>query len=144
MDEIFYIKIKEIVNTARNNAYRTINSIMIEAYYNVGKNIVEEEQKGEKRAKYGDELIKTLSLKLTKEFGKGFDERNLRNMRYFFIRFPNWNALRSELSWTHYRLLLKVKEERARDYYLTECVIQIGVQENLIYKLILCFMKEVF
>ena len=94
---------------------------MVEAYWNIGKLIVEEEQKGEKRAEYGNFLLKELSEKLTNDFGKGFSERNLRNFRQFYLTFPIRHAvraksqdtlissqkklqLRRELSWTHYRL----------------------------------------
>lgn len=65
--------------------------------------------------------MKNLSQRLTDEFGKGFDERNLRNMRSFYQTLPKWNAVRSELTWTHYRLLLKVKNEQPRMFYMEEC-----------------------
>lgn len=115
-----YSEIRHILQTARVSAYRSVNFIMVEAYWNVGRLIVEEEQQGSKRAGYGDYLIVNLSKKLTGEFGRGFDERNLRNMRAFYLSFPIRNALRSELSWTHYRLLLKVEKEDARKYYMDE------------------------
>lgn len=79
-----------------------------------GRHIVEFEQGGHARAEYGAKLLPQLAQTLSHEFGKGFDERNLRNMRAFFLAFPNWNALRSELSWTHYRLLLRV-DDTTRD-----------------------------
>lgn len=117
-----YTQIKNILESARNNAYRTINSVMVRAYWNVGRIIVEEEQKGKNRAKYGKFLIKSLSVKLTEDFGKGFDERNLRYIRRFYQTFPKWNAVRSELSWTHYRLLIRVKNQQARDFYIEESI----------------------
>ncbi len=86
----------------------------MQTYWQIGKHIVELKQDGEARAAYGKQLLKTLATTLTAEFGKGFDERNLRNMRAFFQQFPNWNALRSELSWTHYRLFLRVDTPAAR------------------------------
>lgn len=117
-----YFKIKEILSNARNKAYSSVNSIMVEAYWNIGRIIIEEEQEGKEKANYGENLIKILSKKLTLELGKGFNERNLRNMRQFYLLFMNWNAVRAELSWTHYRLLLKVETDIARDYYLSECI----------------------
>ncbi len=117
-----YFKIKEILSNARNKAYSSVNSIMVEAYWNIGRIIIEEEQEGKEKANYGENLIKILSKKLTLELGKGFNERNLRNMRQFYLLFMNWNAVRAELSWTHYRLLLKVETHNAIDYYLSECI----------------------
>ena len=92
---------------------------MVQAYWEIGRSIVEE-QDGEERAEYGNALIINLSEKLTADYGKGFDERNLRFMRRFYTTFPIRNALRSELAWTHYRLLCKVKDEDARLWYMNE------------------------
>lgn len=118
----FYSQVREIIQEARTKAYRAVNFIMVEAYWNVGRLIVEQEQQGRKRAEYGDYLIIELAKRLQTEFGKGFDERNLRNMRAFYQTFPIRNALRSELSWTHYRFLLKVENESARKYYMEEAI----------------------
>ena len=85
---------------------------------------MEFEQGGETRAAYGKRLLADLADALTREFGRGFDERNLRNMRAFFLQFPIRNALRSELSWTHYRLLLRVDSAVARQWYLQEAASQ--------------------
>jgi predicted nuclease of restriction endonuclease-like (RecB) superfamily len=115
-------EIQQILENARSNAYRAVNFEMVKAYWEIGKVIVEEEQKGEKRAEYGLALINDLSVKLTKEYGKGFTERNLRNMRAFYDSFPKWHALRAELTWTHYRLLLKIETESARHFYLNETI----------------------
>lgn len=120
MDLHFYNHIKEILSTARDKVYAAANSAMVEAYWNIGKSIVEQ-QGGESRAEYGTQLIQELSKQMTADFGKGFDARNLRYMRQFYLCFSNWNALRSELSWTHYRLLMKVENENARQFYLEEC-----------------------
>ncbi|AJA49133.1 hypothetical protein CPAST_c30670 [Clostridium pasteurianum DSM 525 = ATCC 6013] len=81
-----------------------------------------EEQKGEEKAEYGDFIIKNLSKELTKDFGKGFTQSNLRNMRQFYLIFNNSYALRSELSWTHYRLLMRLENEEKRDFYIDECI----------------------
>lgn len=106
-----YEDIKKILTEARNNVYKTVNFVMVEAYWNIGRRIVEEEQKGKKKADYGTKLISGLSIGLSRNFGKGFDDRNLFYMRQFYLTFPKLNALRSELSWTHYRLLLRVDKE---------------------------------
>jgi predicted nuclease of restriction endonuclease-like (RecB) superfamily len=79
-----------------------------------------EEQGGAERAKYGDGLIASLSNKLTAEFGNGFTLRNLRAMRQFYLQFPKWHALRAELSWTHYRSLIRVENPKAREVYMNE------------------------
>ena len=116
----FYQSVAEILRTARANAYRTINFTMVEAYWNVGRMIVEEEQKGKERAEYGTFIIRNLSIRLSEEFGKGFAEQSLRNMRQFFLCFEIRSALRSELRWTHYKMLIRVENEAARAWYLTE------------------------
>ena len=118
----FYQNITQILLLARQRSYKAVNVAMIDAYWHVGRQIVEEEQQGKHRAEYGKKLFAYLAEKLTKDFGKGFDERNLRNMRAFYIAFPIWNAVRSKLTWTHYRLLLKVSNEKARNYYITETI----------------------
>jgi predicted nuclease of restriction endonuclease-like (RecB) superfamily len=94
---------------------------MVETYWQVGRRIVEEEQQGSKRAEYGQQLLEKLSLRLSKDFGKGFDPSNLWNMKGFYLAFPILDALRQELSWTHYRILLRINDEKERDYYLREC-----------------------
>ena len=121
MDSGFYQGIKEILTEARNKVYRTANFAMVEAYWEIGKSIVEE-QGGEERAEYGASLIKELSKQMTRDFGKGFTVANLKNMRQFYLTFPKGYALRSELSWTHYRLLMRVENEKARQFYLEEAV----------------------
>lgn len=117
-----YLKIKSILEEARHNVYRHVNFVMVQAYWNIGRIIVVEEQQGERKAEYGAKLISELSVRLSKDFGKGFDERNLFFMRQFYLSFPKLNALRSELSWTHYRLLIRVENEQTRDFYINECV----------------------
>ncbi|KAB2941875.1 MAG: hypothetical protein MPEBLZ_02170 [Candidatus Methanoperedens nitroreducens] len=117
-----YKSIRQILEKARSAVYRSINFAMVLAYWNIGKVIVDEEQHGKERAEYGKALIKELSLRLTKEYGKGFDETNLRNIRQFYLTFPNCDALRRELTWTHYRLLLRIEKEDARNFYMLETV----------------------
>ncbi len=117
-----YQTIKTILQTARDNTYRQVNFIMVEAYWNIGKQIVEEEQKGEDRAKYGSYLIKELSTQLSDEFGKGFSQQSIRNMRQFYNCFPIRSTVWSELSWSHYKLLIRVEDEKARAWYMEESV----------------------
>lgn len=152
-----YNDIKLILEQARQTAVRSVNFAMVIAYWKIGERIVEEEQSGNKRAGYGDSLLNGLATKLTKDFGKGFDERELRKFRQFYLQFsirdavrpelkdtvqkrdavrPELNALkkgsskkekkeilaalRPELSWTHYRMLIQVENKIARNYYMNE------------------------
>ncbi len=120
--EMLYNNIKHIIEETRNTVYRAANFAMVQAYWHIGKLIVEEEQNGKGRAEYGAEVIKQLSEKLTYEYGKGFTETNLKYMRQFYSSFEKSHALRGELSWTHYRLLLKVEKEEARTFYIQESI----------------------
>lgn len=116
-----YKNIKAILTEARGRAIGAVNFIMVEAYWQVGKRIVEEEQKGKKKADYGTFLISDISRRLTHDLGPGFSEQSLRNMRQFYSLFPIRSALRSELSWTHYKILIRVENIEARHFYLNEC-----------------------
>ena len=119
MPEDFYDQIAGILRLARKTAYVAVNFTMVQAYWEIGRAIVAQ-QDGEERAQYGASLIAILSKRLTVEFGKGFDESNLLNMRRFYLAFPIQDSLRPELSWTHYRKLIKVKDETARTWYMNE------------------------
>jgi hypothetical protein len=114
-----YKGIRDVLAEARTKVYVAVNSAMVEAYWDIGRQI--EEAIGD-RAEYGKGLLRYLSTGLTEEFGKGFTVANLRNMRQFYRLFPNRYALRSELSWTHYRLLMRIDDENRRTFYLRECV----------------------
>lgn len=118
--EGFYEQVSTILNAARNKAYAAVNFAMVEAYWEIGRSIVEQ-QGGEERAEYGEELIEGLAERLKLDFGKGFDARNLRFMRQFYLAFPIRNALRTELSWTHYRRLSRIADPDARAWYMNEC-----------------------
>ncbi len=120
--EHFYNKLKTILEEARSNTYRAANSEMVQAYWNIGQMIVEEEQKGSNRSEYGKNLVATLSVKLTAEYGKGFHKTNLWNMIRFYRTFPIVDAVRQQLSWTHYRMLMRIEKEDAREFYLQESV----------------------
>ena len=120
-NNILFNSIKTTIEEARNRAKQSINHIMTEAYWNIGRLIVEEEQKGNERAAYGEGLIKGLSQRLIEEYGKGFSQRNLRSMRSFYLAFPILQTLSAKLSWSHYLLILKLEDEKARDWYINEC-----------------------
>ena len=118
----FYENIKNILRSARENAYKQVNFIMVEAYWNIGKQIVEEEQNGKERAEYGKSLIADLSKRLTSEFGRGFSKRNLWNMRQFYLVFPKVQTLSAQLTWSHYQLLLRIENSAAREWYMNEAI----------------------
>ena len=115
-----YQQIREVLVQARARAWQAVNAEMVPAYWKVGRLIVEEEQRGKARAEYGKGLIKGLSSRLTVEFGRGYDQSNLWNMRAFYLAYPKIDALRRELTWTHYRLLLRVEKAEARAFYEIE------------------------
>lgn len=117
-------QLRELIESARQQALRAVDTIQVRTCWEIGRHIVEFEQQGAERASYGTRLIPNLAATLTTEFGRGFDERNLRHMRAFFQSFPIWNAVRTELSWTHYRTLLRVENEQARHWYMEESTSQ--------------------
>ena len=121
-NEDIYSNVKYILTNARQKVYSAVNFAMVEAYWNVGKMIVENQQNGNKQSEYGEYLIKFLSKRLTEDFGNGFNATNLKYMRQFYISFPIGHALRDQLSWTHYRLLLKIKDESKKKFYIDECI----------------------
>jgi predicted nuclease of restriction endonuclease-like (RecB) superfamily len=115
--------VRAILQEARGKAYAAVNTAMVDAYWRIGRRIVEEEQGGIARAEYGSQLIRHLALALGEEFGQGMSVANLRNFRQFYLTFPDAGkhyALRSELSWTHWRLIMRVEDSQARDYYIEE------------------------
>ncbi|HVK98874.1 MAG TPA: PDDEXK nuclease domain-containing protein [Dongiaceae bacterium] len=116
--------LRGLILQARQRAARSVNAIQVQTYWQMGRHIVEFEQGGQSRAAYGQRLLQQLGKALTQEFGKGFDASNLRYMRLFYQAFPNCDALRHELSWTHYRLLLRVEAREARDWYMQEAATQ--------------------
>lgn len=120
MDLSFYNRIKEILSSARAKVYSAANFAMVEAYWEIGKSIVEK-QGGNATAEYGAKLIEELSKQMTNDFGKGFTATNLKYMRQFYLAFPNRHALRDQLSWTHYRMIMKVEDVKAREFYVDEC-----------------------
>ncbi|MDY3058860.1 MAG: PDDEXK nuclease domain-containing protein [Fusobacterium sp.] len=119
-----YEEIRGLLKSARENIVSTINSTMAKTYFLIGKRIVEEEQNGEKRAEYGEELVKNLSLKLTKEFGKGFSKTNLKQMKSFYIAYRKGQTLSDQfrLSWSHYLILMRMENLDERNFYEIEAV----------------------
>ena len=116
----FISDIKALISEAQQHVVRSVNTAMVITYWEIGRRIVDEEQNGSNRAEYGKYLIESLAKALTADFGKGFSVPNLRNFRQFYLVFPIRYALRSELSWTHYRQLMRVENEEARAFYLKE------------------------
>jgi len=116
----FIWQIKEIIAQAQNNAVRAIDYQRVLMYWNIGKTIIEEEQQGKERAEYGTYLIRSLSKELKPDYGTSFSVRQLELSRQFFRIYPIANALRSQLNWTQYRLLIRIEDESKREYYLAE------------------------
>jgi predicted nuclease of restriction endonuclease-like (RecB) superfamily len=114
------IQIKQLILAAQNNAIKAVNTERVMLYWNIGKHIVEEEQNGKQRADYGTALLKTLANELYNEFGSGFSFRQLNLCRQFYSSFPIVNALRSQLNWTQYRLLIRIDDKDKRTYYIEE------------------------
>lgn len=124
LNHSFYNEVKTLLHNARNSVYQTINTTMTQTYWQIGKKIVEVEQGGESRAEYGKKLIKNLSDELTKEFGKGFSEDNLKNMRRFYLAFSKSETVSSQfkLSWSHYVFLTRIANVDERNFYEIESV----------------------
>jgi predicted nuclease of restriction endonuclease-like (RecB) superfamily len=116
--------LRELIQDARQKVLRAVDAVQVQTCWEIGRHIVEFEQGGSARAEYGTRLLQTLASSLAAEFGRGFDTSNLRYMRLFYQAFPIRDALRHELSWTHYRNLLKVENEAARAWYMNEAATQ--------------------
>lgn len=125
-----YAAISSVLQKARQTAYRAVNFAMVTAYWEIGRLITEDELKWE-RAEYGKQVLKNLAERLSADFGKGFDESNLRYMRLFFKTFPICDTLRHELSWSHYRRLLSVDDEKARLWYMNEAADEVWSTRQL-------------
>lgn len=125
-----YTAISSVLQQARQTAYRAVNFTMVTAYWEIGRLITEDELKWE-RAEYGKQVLKNLAERLTNEFGKGFDERELRKMRQFYQSFQIRDTLRPELTWSHYRRLLSVENEPARLWYMNEAANEVWSTRQL-------------
>ena len=122
-EDLFYRDIKHLLIDARKDTYRKINFLMVETYWEIGRRIVEQEQKGQGRAGYGEYLITELSKYLGDTIGRGFSIANLKNFRQFYLVFRENQKLYTlcrELSWSHIRLIMRINDERAKEFYLTE------------------------
>lgn len=117
-------QLRRLIQDARSQAFRAVDLVQVRTYWEIGRHIVEFEQAGEARALYGKRLLPQLAERLSQEFGRGFDTSNLRNMRLFYQAFPKCDALRHELSWTHYRQLTRVRDAKAREWYMLEAAAQ--------------------
>ncbi len=117
--EAIYNNIRSTIIDAQNKIVRTVNSTIVESYWKIGEYL--QKECGGDRAEYGKYVMKYIAERLTKEFGKGFGLRQLQYMRQFYLAFPIANALRAQLSWTHYRLIMRVENPKAREFYAEEC-----------------------
>ena len=115
-------EIKQIINDARAHAIRSVDFCRVQMYWAIGQRIVEKEQQGKERADYGTYLIKRLAQEIEPEYGSGFGERQLKFCRQFYKTYPNGNALRSQLNWTQYRMLIQIPDPDKREYYELETV----------------------
>ncbi len=117
-------EIKQVIEKARGQVKQTVNTAMVQAYWQIGRLIVEQEQQGNVRAEYGRAQLKQLSEQLSHDYGKGFDVTNLRNMRRFYLAFEKRETLSLELSWSHYNLLSRIENPNAREWYQQEAISQ--------------------
>lgn len=119
-----YEEIKNLLVSARENIVSNVNSTMTKTYFLIGKRIVEEEQNGNERAEYGEELIKNLSLRLSKEFGKGFSKTNLKQMKSFYLAYGKGQTVSDQfkLSWSHYLILMRIENINERNFYEIESI----------------------
>lgn len=122
--DTLYTAIAEVIQQARQQVRQAVNHQMVQAYWHIGRLIVEQEQQGQERAEYGKRQLKLLSERLQREFGKGFDITNLRNMRRFYLAFPIRETVSLELSWSHYNLLTRLDNISARTWYMEEAAQQ--------------------
>ena len=122
--EHLHQNIRELLLIAKAQVRQTVNTAMVQTYWQVGRLIVEGEQGGEKRAAYGKQVLPELAKRLTEEFGSGFSAPSLWNYRQFYLQFPILSALRRELTWTHYKSLLRIETPTARDWYAAEAAQQ--------------------
>ncbi len=114
--------IKQIVLNSKIQIQQNVNTVMVQTYWSIGRLIVENEQKGKQRASYGKQQLEIISNNLKEEFGKGFDISNLRKMRQFYTLFPKQDSVSLKLSWTHYRVLIRIENKDSRLWYLNEAI----------------------
>lgn len=123
-EQQFFVDIRDLLHTGRESAYRSVNTVMVKTYWQIGKRIVDQEQQGKERAEYGEQLIVALSRYLTDCFGKGFSVANLWNFKKFYLTFPSHEKFSTQcvenLNWSQLRLIMRLDNEKERQYYLQE------------------------
>ena len=120
--DALYQDIRQIIETSRSNAVRSVDFCRVQMYWQLGRRIFEEEQQGKERADYGTYLLQNLAKRLEPEYGSGFSYRQLKFCRQFYRTYPNGNTLRSQLNWSQYRLLIQISDSDKREYYELEAV----------------------
>ena len=118
----FVNDLKQIISESKIKVVSSINYIMLQTYWTIGKRIVEEEQKGDFKAEYGASLLKEIAIELTNEFGRGYSRTNLQSMRKFYLEYQNTETICLRLSWSHYLLLLSISDKNERSFYEKECI----------------------
>ena len=118
--DTLYQDIRQIIETSRSNAVRSVDFCRVQMYWQLGRRIFEEEQQGKERADYGKYLLQNLAKRLEPEFGSGFSYRQLKFCRQFYRTYPNRNTLRSQLNWSQYRRLIQIDDPNKREYYELE------------------------
>lgn len=118
--DALYQDIRQIIETSRSNAVRSVDFCRVQMYWQLGHRIFEEEQQGKERADYGTYLLQNLAKRLEPEFGSGFSYRQLKFCRQFYRTYPNRNTLRSQLNWSQYRRLIQIDDPNKREYYELE------------------------
>ncbi len=121
-EEILLNDIREIINSARRNAVRSVDFCRVQMYWHMGQRIFEEEQQGKDRADYGTYLIKNLAKQLEPEYGSGFSVRQLERCRQFYRLYPIASTLRTQLNWSQYKMLISIDDPDKRMYYELEAV----------------------
>ena len=121
IDDKMIEEIKCLLVSARQKVAAEVNTTLLNTYWQIGRIIVEDEQKHSDRAEYGKETLKYLSKSLTREFGKGFSKSNIYNMRLLFLTHPKFQTLSGKLNWSHYCELLSISDEKKRSFYEKEC-----------------------
>ncbi len=116
--------IRDILLSARTQVRQTVNTTMVQTYWQIGRLIVENEQGGEKRAEYGKRVLPEQAKRLSAEFGKGFSAQSIWNYRQFYLKFPILSTAWRELSWSHFKMLMRVKNSQARAWYADESASQ--------------------
>ena len=120
IDKEFVSEIRQIINTARSNAMRSVDFCRVQMYWNIGKRIFEKQQQGKERADYGSYLIRNLSRQIMPEYGSGFSVRQLERSRQFYRLYPIASTLRTQLNWSQYKLLIAIPDKNKREYYELE------------------------